>query len=301
MKNDEYHEPVMVREAVEALHLENQARYIDATIGTAGHAVEIVKSGGFVLGIEEDPLILKVAKERLEKACLAMNRMVDGCFKIAYGNFRNIDQIVKQKSLGKFSGILFDLGVSNIQLKNKERGFSFENPDASLDMRIDPEVQKVKAADLLNALREDQLKELFSATMKPFFARRLAKRVVQRRSYRLFTKVGDLLGLTKSISSKPNLNPATLPFLALRIAVNSELENLREALPKAFKLLEKKGRLVIISFHSGEDTIVKDFFKEAEELGEAKILTEKPVQPNKDEVFRNPRSRSAKMRVLEKI
>lgn len=299
MRENSYHEPVMVREVIEALHIENQARYIDATVGTAGHSLEIVKMGGVVLGIDADKKMIEVAKKRLEKACLALNRSVESCFTLVNGNFRDVDTVAKESGFDKVYGVLFDLGVSNIHLKDGKRGFSFGSPDAALDMRLDPQKQGVRASDLLNALREDQLVELFSVTMNGFYAKRLAKRVVQRRKRGAFEVVSDLIDLCKGVGAKPGLRPATLPFLALRIAVNSELESLKEALPKAFDLLEKGGRLVVVSFHSGEDVVVKDFFKNKEKDGKGRILTEKPVQPNESEIKMNPRARSAKMRVIE--
>lgn len=290
MKKSDYHEPVMVREVIEALHINKGSLYVDATVSTGGHAVEIVRRGGKVLGIDMDPQMLKVAERRLEGVIARPS------FKLVHGNFKDIDVLAKENGFDKVSGILFDLGVSNIHLTSPNRGFSFENPDAPLDMRIDSTTQGVTGADLLTALRKDQLIDLFRITMEPGSARWLVNRLIEERERISIKTVGDFLRISQGLRGKPGLNPATLPFLALRIAVNSELENLAEALPKAYELLLPSGRLVVISFHSGEDAIVKRFFKESPR----RILTEKPILPEEGEVEKNPRARSAKMRVLEK-
>ena len=264
----------MVREAVEQLHIKTGSKYIDATLGNGGHTLEITKAGGIVLGIEADPEMLKIAESRLgDKA------------KLVLGNFKNIDTIATENGFDKVSGILFDLGVTNIHLTNDSRGFSFSNPNLQLDMRLNPEGQGVKASDLLNALREDQLIQLFETTLDSGSSRWLARRVILERP---IETVGDFLKVCEGLKSKQGLNPATLPFLAVRISVNSELDNLKEVLPKAYELLESGGRLVVISFHSGEDRLAKEFMK-----GEL-------ILPKGEEISKNPRARSAKMRVYEK-
>lgn len=281
MKSSSYHESVMVQEAVGELHVKKTRKYIDATLGTGGHAIEIAGLGGEVLGIEMDPKMLTLAKERLEKAYPAP--------KLVQGNFTEIDEIAEECGFGKVSGILFDLGVSNLHLTHDPRGFSFSDPSSPLDMRLDPETQGVSARDLINALRQDQLADLFGSVMEKGPSRWLAGNIVEKRLIRPFSTVGDFLEAVRGLRAKPGLNPATLPFLALRIAVNSELDNLVKALPKAFDLLEKGGRMIVISFHSGEDMIVKKF------LGKSKLIF-----PTHEEVEKNPRARSAKMRVLIK-
>lgn len=246
----------MVDEAVEALHIKKTCKYIDATVGNAGHALEILKRGGRVLGIDLDPGMLEIARKRF-------GTKDNNNYKLVHGNFINIDRIASENEWKLVDGILFDLGVSNIHLKDLERGFSFENSKALLDMRIDPENQGVKASDLLNLLREDQLRDMFEVTLDPGASKWIAGRVIYSRERSPITKVSDLLEISKGLrSGRAGLNEATLPFLALRIAVNSELDNLREVLPKAFDLLNKGGRLVVISFHSKEDSIVKNFFRE---------------------------------------
>ncbi len=286
-----YHESVMVEEAVEGLHINTLAKYIDATLGNGGHTLRILEEGGSVLGIEADKKMLEIAEIRLKD---------QKNVKLVQGNFTNIDEIAKRESWEPVNGILLDLGVSNIHLKNLERGFSFENSEAPLDMRLDPESQNVTGADLLNVLREDQLREMFEVTLLPGPAKWITGRVIHSRNEKPIKTVGDLLEITEGLKSgKPGLNEATLPFLAVRIAVGSELDNLKTVLPKAYKLLEKGGRLVVISFHSKEDEIVKDFFKE-KSLEGAKLITFKPKKAGDAEVEHNRRARSAKMRILEK-
>ena len=284
-----YHESVMVSEVMKALHIEKACKYIDATLGTGGHTLEIANLGGTVLGIDMDPAMITIAAARIgDKAVLAR------------GNFTDIDKIAPDHGFDKVSGILFDLGVSNIHLKSELRGFSFENPEAELDMRVDPDSQGVKASDLLNVLREDQMRAMFEVTLEPGAAKWLTDRVITFRAGGPIKTVSDMLGICKGLKTgKRVLNEATLPFLALRIAVNSELDNLKVALPKAYGLLTKGGRLVVISFHSGEDEIVKDFFREKQNQGD-KLITFKPIAPGEDEKEANRRARSAKMRVLEK-
>ena len=293
--NDKYHETVLVEEVVNALHIEKGKKYIDATLGNAGHTLEILGKGGQVLGIEIDPKMLTIAEKRLEKEVVDKKN-----YKLVQGSFTDIDKIAHGSKWEKVKGILFDFGVTNLHLKDSERGFSFGNSEAPLDMRMDPETQGVKGSDLLNLLREDQLRELFEITLDPGSAKWITGRILHSREVKPIEKVGDLVEICQGLrSSKTGLNEATLPFLAVRIAVNSELTNIKETLPKAFDLLEKGGRLVVISFHSKEDVLVKNFFKEKIASG-AHAITFRPVTAGGAELEANKRSRSAKMRVLEK-
>jgi 16S rRNA (cytosine1402-N4)-methyltransferase len=302
------HKPVLLSEVVEFLglkklaHLKTQAKFIDATVGGGGHSYEIVKNGGYVLGIDDDEEILEVARKRLE-ACPTMNQAVHGRFTLVSGNFRDIDKVAKDKGFDKVQGIIFDLGLSSFHFDSASRGFSFKNPSALLDMRLNRHIQEVTAAKLLNSLSRKNLEKLFSRILDFKEARILSKNIILSRSEKEIKTIGDFLEIIKrSIKrgSKKGLHYATLPMLALRIAVNSELDNLKEALPKAFKLLKPNGKLVVISFHSGEDTLVKDYFKRQSFKGSAKVITKKPILSKTKEVKDNPRARSAKMRVLER-
>jgi len=281
MKEVSYHESVLVNEVLSEVSIPlSKTKIIDATLGTGGHSLVLLEAGAEVLGIEADKVMLEIAKKRLEKF---PQRWV-------YGNFRNIAQIARENGFEKVDAVLFDLGATNLQLTGPARGFSFTNPEAKLDMRFDPESQGVTGADLLNGLRKDQLEELFSQVLDFSAARWVAKKVVVERAVKPVVTVGDFLEVCRSLRSKPRLNPATLPFLALRMAVNCELENLVEALPGAFAILGKNGKLLVITFHSKEREIIRNFSKGFRG----------PIKPSEEEIRQNPRSRSAKLFVLKK-
>jgi len=296
-KKEKIHKSVLTKEVLEAFrlvdaHLNYQARFIDATVGLGGHTLEIVKKGGTVLGIDMDRAMLEIAA-----GCLAN----ENSYSLVLGNFKDIKSISEREHFTNVDGILFDLGVSNVQLTSEVRGFSFNQPDARLDMRINT-TSGPTAADLLNVLRADQIKDLFSKVLKDFESKRIALEIVEFRKNKQVKTIGDFLFICEKIFKKQgNINPATKAFLALRMAVNSELENLQEALPNALSLLKNKGRLVVISFHSGEDALVKDFFNLQKDLGKGIVINKKPIVPSEEEVRDNPKSRSAKLRILEKI
>ncbi len=282
------HKSVLLHEVIEALHIKKKGcRYIDATVGTGGHAAEIIRAGGEVLGIEVDPEMLALAKKNVQG-------------RLELGNFREIDQIAIRAGFREVDAILFDLGISSLHYKEFARGFSFAQSDAPLDMRLNKKKQNINAADLLKVLREEQLVNLFEPVMGRYKAKSIARKIVLVRQRKEIKKVGDLLAIVGE-KRKNRAHPATEVFLALRIAVNSELENLKEALPKAFFLLQRGGRLVIITFHSLEDALVKSFFREMAKMGKAKIITKKPIVSSAAEVAQNPSARSAKLRVIEKI
>ena len=278
-----------------------QKVYIDATLGTGGHTKEIVTRGGYVLGIEVDEAILEIAYSRLKSACPTPHPNGERCFNLIHGNFVDIDKLAKENEIAGVDGILFDLGVSNIHFQDSKRGFSFRKRKALLDMRINPKSQGVTAADLLNSLRQEHLETVFGAVLPINEAKQFAKKIVSKRKEKRFKVIGDLLDLTGEKKSRlSKLHPATKPLLALRMAVNSELENLKEALPKAFELLKQNGRLIVISFHSQEDSLVKNFYKKMSTQGKVDILTKKPISPTVSEININPKARSAKLRILVK-
>ena len=292
------HEPVLLKEVLDALgitglaHSNNQVRkFIDATLGTGGHTAEIIKRAGVVLGIETDNTLLRVARERVE----------GGAFKLIHGNFKDIYEIAKKEGFREVDGIIFDLGVSNLHFENRERGFSFKYKNAPLDMRLNKEEQNVSAEDLLNSLRHDQLTGLFSVVLSKYTSKKLADSIVSKRSKNKFKTVDDFLSIFGKSKFKHKLHPSSLPLLALRISVNSELENLKEALPPSLKLLIKGGNLVVISFHSAEDRIVKRFFRSSARQGRGEIITKKPIVAQPKEILSNPKARSAKLRILKKI
>lgn len=293
--NRNYHESVVTGEVVEHLHIKTKAWYIDATLGNGGYALEILKKGGCVLGIEMDPEMLEIARDRIVSACPDHDN-----FKLIHGNFKDIDTIAKNNGLSKVDGVAFDLGVTNLHLTSQDRGFSFRNPETAIDMRLDANTQAVTGADLLNVLREDQLIDLFSVVLSFKEARILAHQIIEARAVKKIKTIGDFLLTLKPIKAKEDLHYATLPLLALRIAVNSELDNLKEALPKAFDLLEDGGNLVVVSFHSKEDLIVEKFFKSITH-SKGKVFSKNYISPSFEEVYKNPKSRSARLRSIRKI
>ena len=272
-----YHETVMTKEVIESLHVSDGLKFIDATLGTGGHTEAILNAGGEVLGIEADPKMLAIANERLEGTKS----------KLVLGNFSNLLNIASDNGFSEIDGILFDLGVSNLHLKSDNRGFSFSDPDQELDMRLNTEEQGVKASDLLNALDQTQLTQLFERVLSHNESKRIASRIM---TLRPIFKVSELIEVMKDIPHKEHLNPATLPMLALRIAVNSELDNLDKVIPEAISLLKKGGKMLILTFHSGEEEIVQKYMNER-----AKVRI-----PGYSEINKNIRSRSAKLYVYTK-
>jgi len=307
-----FHEPVLVAEVLDALRVKEIAhskkatrgKFIDATLGLGGHTIPMVKAGAYVLGIDADLDSLETARERLELACPSsdISDNMGRSFVLAHGNFKEIGKIAKDNGFVGIDGVLFDLGISSYQLERKNIGLSFQDQSALLDMRIDPNSNGVKASDLLKVLNEGQLTELFATTLEKYRARLIAKAIVTERTKSEIRKVGDFLYTIRGIIRPKNrLDPATLPFLALRIAVNNEVENLRVALPQAYDLIIPGGRLVVISFHSGEDITVKNFFRQKKAELKAVLVTKKPIKPDLSEIEINSRARSAKMRILEKV
>ena len=213
-------------------------------------------------------------------------------------NFKHLKEVLDQAGVKRVSGVVFDLGVSSHQLRQEKRGFSFQE-EGPLDMRMNQEL-KVTAADLVNALDEGELNELFIKYGEERYSRRIARAIVRSRRNQKIETTKELSNIIERTlpGKRGKLHPATRVFQALRIAVNDELGNLKEALPGACAALKKGGRLVVVSFHSLEDRIVKDFFANSDDL---KVLTEKPIVPGGEEVTINPQSRSAKMRVAEKL
>lgn len=310
-----FHQPVLLNEVLKFLDVKKGRKYIDSTVGGAGHAQAIIQKGGQLLGIDCDPEAVQASKERLQKVCpaplgaprrnveVSSLRGPNALWKITLGNFSKLDEIAKRERFEKVHGILFDLGVSSHQLETAKRGFSFQN-EGPLDMRLDPAFS-VTAADLVNALSRKELYALFTRLGEEKRARTIADALVRARCLKKIettTELADIIvdvyGGRKKIH---HLHPATKVFQALRIAVNDELNNLKSGLFQAERLLKKQGRLVVISFHGLEDRIVKNFFKEENQAGRLGIMTKKPTTPSQKEVLENPRSRSAKLRAAFKI
>jgi len=294
------HKSVLYKEALEALAVRAGETYIDATVNGGGHTKGILELRGKVLGIDVDPQAIETAAKVFS---LPLKRKGETLYAegesltLACANFADLRTVAGKFEVWEASGILFDLGLSSLQLEEAERGFSFSK-SGPLDMRMDPGLA-VTAADLVNGLNEGELYELFTKLGEEPNSRRLARAIVRSRVDKRIETTSELAKLIEVVvGRRGKIHPATRVFLALRIAVNDELNNLKKGLEEATNFLKKDGRLVTISFHSLEDRLVKNFFKESRHL---KILTEKPIVPKSVEILANPRARSAKLRIAERI
>jgi 16S rRNA (cytosine1402-N4)-methyltransferase len=288
------HVSVLVREALEYLKVRPDGVYIDSTIGGGGHAEQILKqlTSGRLLGIDRDPAALAAARERLQAYGERLTLM--------QGNFAEIDRMHAASGLPPAEGILADLGLSSLQLEDASRGFSFALT-GPLDMRMDPS-SGVPAEAIVNHASERELADLIFKFGEERHSRRIARAIMKARPIRTTTQLAQVV--TRAIPSRAGLHqihPATRTFMALRLAVNDELENLERFLPRALSVLAPGGRLVVLSFHSLEDRLVKQAFRSWHEEGRARILTRKVVRPSDEEVEQNPRARSARLRAAEKL
>jgi 16S rRNA (cytosine1402-N4)-methyltransferase len=286
------HIPVLQKEVIEYLDPKPNENFIDCTVGEAGHSLAILENNGpkgKVLGIDLDKnQILKL--KGIERLILAND------------NFNNLKEIVKKEKFNSVSGILFDLGMSSGHLEESGRGFSFLKKEP-LDMRYDLE-NPLTAEKILNYWSESEMERILKEFGEERFSSQIAREIVEQRKVRPIKNTVQLIEiLKKAIPYKyqhQRIHFATRTFQALRISVNNELNNLKQVLPRAAEILKPGGRLLIISFHSLEDRIVKNFFKERSAVGELKILTKKPIGPGQQEIKINPRSRSAKLRAAIK-
>ncbi|MBC7170583.1 16S rRNA (cytosine(1402)-N(4))-methyltransferase RsmH [Candidatus Bipolaricaulota bacterium] len=277
------HEPVLVEEVLHFLDPAPGKLFVDATVGTGGHAQALLSRGARVIGIDQDSLALERARTRLAP--------FSGQVQLLHGNFRDLSGLLLPPP--RVDGVLFDLGTSSLQLDSPERGFSFM-ADGPLDMRMDPDAPST-ASDLVNALSESDLARILWEYGEERYARRIARAIVRGRPVHTTGELASLVSQVYPPGRHP-IHPATRTFQALRIAVNDELGALREALPAAVSLLAPGGVLCVISFHSLEDRIVKRFVREEALTGRLEALTKKPITPTAEEIARNPRARSAKLR-----
>ncbi len=301
------HISVLLNECIEALNINPDGIYIDGTVGGAGHSKEIARrlKNGLLLGFDQDPDAVKIATERLE----GLPARIVNC------NFSLMDTVAREQGIEGVDGILLDLGVSSYQLDTAERGFSYHK-DAPLDMRMSK--NGISAKDIVNSFSAKELSDIFIRFGEEKFSKRIAEKIVTEREREEISstlELAEIIANAVPAAARRDGHPARRCFQALRIAVNGELDVLRETLDKAFNLLNKDGVLAIITFHSLEDRIVKQKYKEfttgctcppdfpvcvCGKTPRGRLLTRKPIEPTPKELEDNPRSRSAKLRVIIK-
>lgn len=306
------HTPVLLNEVIKGLNIKKDGIYVDGTLGGAGHSLKIIEGldNGKLVGIDQDMDAINKAKDVL-KDYLERTEIV-------HDNFKNIPQILSNLNIDKVDGILLDLGVSSYQFDERERGFSYQK-DAPLDMRMDRE-NNLRAWDVVNKYKEKELSDILWKYGDERWSKRIAKFIVEERRNSPIDTTFQLVSIIKKAIPKgaraSGHHPAKKTFQAIRIEVNKELEILKKSIPALCNLLKPKGRICIITFHSLEDRIVKENFKElntgcicpkdfpicvCNRKKEIEIITKKPIVPTEDELSKNPRARSAKLRIGEKV
>jgi 16S rRNA (cytosine1402-N4)-methyltransferase len=294
------HDPVLLHETLDALNLASGKVVIDCTLGRAGHASAICERlgpDGLLIGLDVDPRNLEYAQARLKGAPCRV--------RLFHANFAELGDVLEAVELNQVDGILADLGISTNQLFDPHYGLSFAQP-MPLDMRVDPRIDRT-AADLVNTLDEETLANLLYQLADERFSRRIARKIGEARRERPIQTTDRLADVVRSAmppfrgGAPQKIDPATRTFMALRMAVNRELENLQSLLDDAPRSLTAGGRFAVISFHSTEDRLVKQAFRSAEQTGVVRLITNKPLAPADAELAANPRSRSAKLRVAERM
>lgn len=306
MNNELNHIPVLLDETIQNLNLTDNGTYVDATLGMGGYTEKILTlSNCKLVSIDRDPVAIKNAA--------ALKKRFGTRLQIVNGLFSNLDQILKELSISKINGITFDFGISSPQIDNPERGFSFRY-NSALDMRMGN--NEFSAKDLINNSDEAVIEKILREYGEEKQARKLSRAIFASKPIKTTRELTKVIYSILGAPKKDKIDPATRTFQAIRIAVNNELEEIRLGLATALKYLAPKGRILAVSFHSLEDRIVKKFFTENSSLKgninrhlppsknispQLKVITKKPILPSNNEINRNPRSRSAKLRVAEKV
>lgn len=293
------HLPVLKKEVIEHLDPKPNQNFIDCTLGAGGHTIAILEKtqpNGKVLGIELDPALCQMIKQEI-----ASDRLI-----IENNNFKNLKEIVQKKKFKKVAGVLLDLGMSSWHIDQSGRGFSFQKEE-ELDMRYNPDIESSKftAATIVNKYSQEEIEKILKEYGEERFARRIARAIVEKRKYRPIKTTNQLVDIIQEAVpfwyQRKRIYFATRTFQAFRIAVNDELNSLQKVLPQIVDILEPGGKIVVISFHSLEDRIVKNFFREEKNKNSLEIITKKPIEATPEEIEINPRSRSAKLRAAKKI
>ncbi len=279
----------MVDEIISYLAPEKLKTYVDCTFGQGGYSKKILeKTNCNIIAIDRD-------KDAIEHAKLLKKKYPKN-FIFCVDNFSRLDQVLKNNDIKKIDGLIFDLGISNTQLNNPTRGFSFSN-NGPLDMRMDIENLDLTAQKIINEFDQHNLSDIFYYYGEEKNSRQIARKIIEFRKKKEISTTFELVELIKKVNSYKKKHPATRVFQALRIFINDELNELDITLKKSLLFLKKNGKIITVAFHSLEDKVIKNFF--SRNKGLLKILTKKPVTPNEKEVKINPRSRSARMRVAE--
>ena len=287
------HTPVLLEEVVDWLRIRPEGTYVDATVGTAGHAIEIARrlTTGRLVGMDRDPQALEIARERL--------RPYEGRVSLVHAEFSRIGEVAANLNLLSLDGVVADLGISSLELDSPERGFSFRWA-APLDMRMNPD-EPLTADEIVNQWPEKELADLLYQKAEERDSRRIARAIVRSRPIRDTEHLATVVAGGRKARGRQRLQPATKTFLALRIAVNRESEELGQFLSRTPATLNSGGRWIVISYHSLEDRPVKHALQQLAREGSFRVLTRRVIQPSEEEMHRNPRARSAKMRVAEKL
>ncbi|MGA7381919.1 MAG: 16S rRNA (cytosine(1402)-N(4))-methyltransferase RsmH [Terriglobales bacterium] len=301
------HVPVLLKEAIDFLAVRGGGTYLDATVGLGGHSYEIAKrlgAPGHLIGLDKDPAALGIARERLvvgrSSLVVSENQQRDWpTIELLHTSFSDFANDARRKTNDGFDGILADVGVSSLQFDDPARGFSFQ-AEGPLDMRMNPQAE-LTAEQVVNHFDERELADVIYEFGEERRSRRIARAIVRSRPIRTTAQLADVVSAAARPMKQERIHPATRTFQALRIFVNHELDELRGLLNAAPRMLKPGGRVVIISFHSLEDRIVKDAFREGMKQGHYRILTKKPVMAGEEEIDRNPRARSAKLRAAERV
>ncbi len=294
------HQTVLLHESIEGLGIEPGDVFVDCTINGGGHSAEVAKKFGprvEIIGIDMDEDALRRASDRLHD--------LDANVCLRQGNFRDLDWILRDTGHEKANRFLFDLGLSSNQLEDSGRGFAFKKDEPLLmTFKKNPGPEDFTVSSIVNTWDETHIADIIYGYGEERFARRIAHAICAARMLKPIERTGELAEIVKNavpgFMKHGRTHPATKTFQAFRIAVNDELRAIREALPKAFSMLAPGGRIAVISFHSLEDRIVKQYFRELSDEGKGLLLTKKPIIPTEEEVEKNPRSRSSKLRIIEK-
>ncbi len=292
------HKPVLLKEVVANIRIPAGGVLLDGTLGGGGHSEAIANNAGgkiTIVGIDQDSIALKKVENLLGP--------IAGKLILQKGNFRNLDKVLKDNGIGEVDGIILDLGFSSDQIADSGRGFSFMK-DEPLIMTLDdsPTEDVLTARDVVNLWQRENLELIFRNYGEEKRARKIVDAIISGRAKKKIETSGELAKIIEgAIGRRGKIHPATKVFQAIRIAVNDELGALTEVLPKALSVLKKGSRLAIISFHSLEDRIVKRFFREKANQGQVILINKKPIIADEEEIVLNPRARSAKLRIIEKI